>query len=438
MKVEIKTTTDRIESTAGILLAGKIFHSIEKSLLKEYIEPLYIPALKSMFGLLVQGRTSYEEINLFRNSSLFKESFNLEYVPAKETLRLYLEKIAMTQLNINKGISKLNINLLKKVTPSSIKCKYGEYIPNDIDVSPMDNSKSKKEGVSYTYKGYNGFAPIFSYIGTEGYMLHCELREGKQHCQKGTPDFLTENIKQLNKLNLPHPVLLRLDSGNDSIDTLKPITKSGQFFIIKRNIRHEKREKWLEIAKSLATKTEISNEKNLYIGNYTTVHQKDKTEYPLDIVFKVIERTVDKRGVPLLVPEIEIETYWTNLYETPETVIDLYHDHGTSEQFHSELKTDMDVERLPSGKMLVNSLILQLSKLAYNTLRMIGQTALNEKKLQPYKTKSKRKRLRKVISDIIYIAGKIVTHSRKIILRLWEHNPWTSIFQKLCMIFDNI
>ncbi len=29
-------------------------------------------------------------------------------------------------------------------------------VPVDIDVTPMDNSKSKKEGVSRTYKGFDG------------------------------------------------------------------------------------------------------------------------------------------------------------------------------------------------------------------------------------------------------------------------------------------
>jgi len=37
-----------------------------------------------------------------------------------------------------------------------------ELIPLDIDVSPSDNSKTKKEGVSRTYKGTDGFAPIFA------------------------------------------------------------------------------------------------------------------------------------------------------------------------------------------------------------------------------------------------------------------------------------
>ena len=65
--------------------------------------------------------------------------------------------------------------------------------------------------------------------------------------------------------------------------------------------------------------------------------------------------------------------------EYPETVIELYHAHGTSEQFHSELssrrrirlsggKSDMDVERLPSGKFATNATILQAGVSGVDTL----------------------------------------------------------------------
>ena len=50
-------------------------------------------------------------------------------------------------------------------------------VPVDIDVTPMDNSKSKKEGVSRTYKGFDGYTPMMAYIGTEGYAINFELRE---------------------------------------------------------------------------------------------------------------------------------------------------------------------------------------------------------------------------------------------------------------------
>ena len=54
-------------------------------------------------------------------------------------------------------------------------------------------------------------------------------------------------------------------------------------------------------------------------------------------------------------------------------MIRLYHEHGESEQYHSAIKTDMDVERFPSGKFDTNELVLELTVLAYNILRVIGQ-----------------------------------------------------------------
>ncbi len=48
----------------------------------------------------------------------------------------------------------------------------------------------KKEGVSRTYDGVDGYAPTAAYLGREGYCLAFELRKGKQHCQKYIPELL--------------------------------------------------------------------------------------------------------------------------------------------------------------------------------------------------------------------------------------------------------
>jgi hypothetical protein len=88
------------------------------------------------------------------------------------------------------------------------------------------------------------------------------------------------------------------------------------------------------------------------------------------------ERSIDKKGQQLLTPQIELEGWWTSLTVSEEDVIQLYADHGTSEQFHSEFKTDLDIERLPSGKFATNALVLGASMLAYNILRYIGQNGL--------------------------------------------------------------
>ena len=133
----------------------------------------------------------------------------------------------------------------------------------------------------------------------------------------------------------------------------------------------------------------------------------------------------------MLINDIEVEAFWTNLYEDPCSVIALYHDHGTSEQFHSELKSDMGIERLPSGKFLVNALLLQVSMISFNILRMIGQCALAFPALLPYPATGKRKRLRKVIDDLIRVACKMVSHARVRYLKLWDKDPWLPVFSQL-------
>ena len=306
-------------------------------------------------------------------------------------------------------------------------------VPVDIDVTPMDNSKSKKEGVSRTYKGFDGYAPMMAYIGTEGYAINFELREGKQHCQKGTVEFLQETIKLCHKLT-DKPLLIRLDSGNDSIDNVAVLMDTGCFFIIKRNLRRESTDDWFEMAKQYFQNVNSPRDgKTVYIGSdWKTVTSKQfNKEFTLRTGYEITERTIDKYGQFNLVPDVEVETWWTNLGDPDEEIIRLYHAHGECEQFHSEVKTDMDLERLPSGKFATNALILELGMIAYNILRMIGQGTIGERAPRQ-KRDVKRRRLRTVISNLIMMADHITMHARQLIIGLGKSNVWRHIFSDIC------
>ena len=306
-------------------------------------------------------------------------------------------------------------------------------VPVDIDVTPMDNSKSKKEGVSRTYKGFDVYAPMMAYIGTEGYAINFELREGKQHCQKGTVEFLQETIKLCHKLT-DKPRLIRLDSGNDSIDNVAVLMDTGCFFIIKRNLRRESTDDWFEMAKQYFQNVNSPRDgKTVYIGSdWKTVTSKQfNKEFTLRTGYEITERTIDKYGQFNLVPDVEVETWWTNLGDPDEEIIRLYHAHGECEQFHSEVKTDMDLERLPSGKFATNALILELGMIAYNILRMIGQGTIGERAPRQ-KRNVKRRRLRTVISNLIMLAGHVTMHARQLIIGLGKSNVWRHIFSDIC------
>ncbi len=246
----------------------------------------------------------------------------------------------------------------------------------------MDNSGSRKEGVSRTYKGCDGYGPMPAYLGQEGYCLEFDLREGKQSCQKDAPALLARALNTACQIT-DSPLLLRLDGGNDSIENIDVVLefndkhpRSAADFIIKWNPRREDKEEWLNYAESHG-RWESSRE-GKRIALFSVQHQRQWQGYDYSVrrVMRLVERTIDKHGQVLLSPEIELEGWWTSLEVSEEDIVQLYADHGTSEQFHSEFKTDLDIERLPSGKFATNALVLGVSMLAYNILRWIGQNGL--------------------------------------------------------------
>jgi predicted metal-dependent hydrolase len=155
---------------------------------------------------------------------------------------------------------------------------------------------------------------------------------------------------------------------------------------------------------------------------------------PVRMVFEVIERTIDKDGQILLVPMIEVDVYLTSLQDPASVVIDLYHAHGTMEQFHSEIKTDLDMERLPSGKFATNDLVLHFAILAYNLLRIVGQESLKREDT-PLKNGVQRRRIRTVIQNLMTLAAKMTQHGRRRYLRLGKNNPWLPVFRRLYLAF---
>lgn len=387
--------------------------------------------LLTYLGMLCMGKPYFEAVHeMDDDKEFYKAALGItRNIPSEETLRQRMDDIgdSLRQTILEENIALLLANDIK---PTALE---NGYVPVDIDVTPMDNSKSKKEGVSRTYKGFDGYAPMMAYIGTEGYAINFELREGKQHCQKGTVEFLQETIELCKKLT-DQPLLIRLDSGNDSIDNVAVLMDSGCYFIIKRNLRRESKEDWFDMAKQFCKNIENPRDgKTVYKGSdWKTVTSKqfDK-EFTLRAGYEITERTIDKNGQFYLIPDIEVETWWTNLGVDDQEIINLYHAHGECEQFHSEIKTDMDLERLPSGKFNTNALILELAIMAYNILRMIGQGTIGGRAPRQ-KRDVKRRRLHTVISNLIMMACHITSHARQLIMGLGNSNVWRHIFADFC------
>ena len=153
---------------------------------------------------------------------------------------------------------------------------------------------------------------------------------------------------------------------------------------------------------------------------------------PARRVYRLTERTIDKHGVVLLLPEYVLEGWTTTLparFEAAE-IIALYCDHATHEQFHSEFKTDMDLERLPSGKFDTNSLVCALAALAMNILRLMGQGALLGKDA-PVRHAAKRRRIKTVMQELMYKAGRMIKHAGRWVLGIGANDSGFAVFDRL-------
>ena len=442
--IEAVKSSARIVTNAGLALVGAIldragFHDKCNSLSVALAHPENQISCADIFGTTIgtmcSGNVSFESSHEFDDDkSFYQDALGLNRIPSAERLRQRLDQAAGCEEfknSLHNDIRDINLSLLKQETSRISALPMGD-VPVDCDVTPYDERKSHKEGVSRTYKGFDGYAPMDAHIGTEGYFLNTDFREGKQHSQKGTPQFLIETIDLANKLT-DKRLLFRLDSGNDSAENMGIIMERGHHFVIKRNLRQESKDEWLALAKKYAPFHEQPREgKDVYIGStwkeirYIGMDSRAKKK-TVRIVFEATERTIDKHGQMLLIPDIELNTWWDNTGLPDKDVIELYHQHATMEQYHSELKSDMGMEKLPSGKFATNRLIHELSMIAYNVLRIIGDYLCDAPDV-PMRGTVSRRRLRTVILHIIHTPARIVSHARNFKMDLGSSNVWADTF----------
>jgi hypothetical protein len=443
MRFIVSTTNEVLLPQSGLALVGAL---LRETKLRRRIDALDVQGCRrpevthgdvvtAAVGLLCLGKSDFNDIEAFRGDDFFRRALGLRQIPSEPTLRQRLDAMRDACGAILREESAL---LVRKHAGKLTPC-HGEWVALDVDVSPFDNSGTKKEGVSWTYKKVDGYAPIFAYLGKEGYLVHCQLREGKQHCQEGTPEFLDEALDYAERITRAK-LLVRLDAGNDDFENVRICRKHKADWLIKRNLRKESLEEWLEEAQAHGDWEFPREGKEVYTGQ--TWRPRDGKTYR--IVFEVSRRTITADGQKLLVPEIDVNTWWTSLKLPAKEVIALYHAHGTSEQYHSEIKTDLDLERLPSGKFATNATMLSLGLVAYNVLRLCGQRAVHQQRRFPLEDRAPlgkkvfRRRLRSVIQDLMYLSAKLTRHANRWRLSFWRNSPWAAtwrgLYARFCVV----
>ena len=453
----IKKLPYNLTSNAGLALVGQYLKTLNFSKRIDAAFPLGAKGiansdvLKSYLGLLVQGKNDFDAIEAHRGDDFFARALGVGCVPSSPTLRQRMDTHAASWFTL---AGELNLALLSgkyadaRVDFGALPCG---YMPVDWDTFVMDNSKTRKQDVGRTYQGVDGYTPSATYIGTLGYCLELALRPGVQHSALET-DYNLQRVLPMAAQLCDAPLLFRADSGLCSQAIFQEIGAQAQAlqrqiaFIIKWNPRRAAVETWAQQRRDDSSTQWIAlreGKRECYWHDSVVLKGQDEgkgvgqaqdTQTPCSAIkriYRLTERSIDKHGQPLLLPQYELEGWTTNLPErfSMLEVVSLYCEHATHEQFHSEFKTDMDLERLPSGRFDTNYLVCALASVALNILRLIGQNALTGKDA-PIRHSAKRRRIKTVMQELMFKAARMIKHAGRWALGLGANDGGFAVFER--------
>ena len=179
----------------------------------------------------------------------------------------------------------------------------------------MDNSGTKKEWVGRTYQGVDGYTPIAAYLGNEGWCVGLELRPGTQHSALETHYFLERVLPRVRELVVvTQSVLSRSDSGFDSArllfqqdDEKRSWASEGRTFeyLVKWNPRQQDLAAWVARAEAANALQETRPGKRVALLDLTVERAWKKERRNFRLIVRVTERTIDRHGQHLLVPEVQ-------------------------------------------------------------------------------------------------------------------------------------
>jgi hypothetical protein len=284
----------------------------------------------------------------------------------------------------------------------------------DVDSTICAVAGKLKDGAAYGYTKVLGYHPLLASRADTGEVLHARLRKGSANTARGARRFVEELIARVRRAGATGEIVVRLDSGFWSGDTITTLARLGVRYTmaVRANTKG--------VSRAIAAIDE---------GDWRAIdYTPDGEAQVAGTTYKgrrlVVRRTrlTGSRQAQLW-PDWRHFAFLTDL-DGDAVVLDEFHRaHATVELDIRDLKEGAGLEHLPSGSFGANSAWLQCAVLAHNLTRWtvtIGEPAPVE-----HRTVA-----RTVRFELINIPGRLVNHAGTPTLRAPLHWPWQETFHR--------
>jgi hypothetical protein len=224
-------------------------------------------------------------------------------------------------------------------------------------------------GFNRKKKGQRSYYPLFCTIAQTGQVLDFLFRSGNVHDSHGARDFILACIREVRSVLPGVHIEVRMDSAFFSDDIVKPLHKLGVDFTI--SVPFERFSHLKEIIERRQIWWRINNE----VAFFELRWKPESWSRRFRILVVRSYRRVRPRGpvqLDLFIPydyEYEFQVVVTNKTTAARHAVAFHHGRGTQEAVFGELKSQGQMDYIPTRTLLGNQTYLLAVILAYNLNR---------------------------------------------------------------------
>lgn len=308
----------------------------------------------------------------------------------------------------------------------------------DMDATLVETHKHE---ALYCYEGYKAYQPLTTYWAEADLIVHSEFRDGNVPAGYEQLRVLREALKCMPEG--VERVMLRSDTAGYQVDLLRYCAegRDERFGVIefavgvpmRDEFKHEaallEESEWRQLPRKVGEFEVETGQEWAEVGYVS--QQIGYSKKGPDYRFIAIREPLRRPPLPGMEGEMELSVPvmqmpnqgWykirgivTNRELPGDEVVRWYRERcGKGEEVHSVLKEDLAGGRLPSGQFGANAAWWAIAVLAFNLNSAVKQLALGDQWVT--------KRLKAVRFALINLAGRVVCHARKLLIRLARGHP---------------
>ena len=380
---------------------------------------------------LLLGYREMRDIKFYEEDPVVRRTWSLRRLPNVSTISRVLASFDFKA-----------VNELRALVRDLVLTRLGSLalprVTLDFDGSVIRTSRwaeGTAMGFNPRKKGQRSYYPLFCTIAQTGQVLDALHRPGNVHDSKGAVDFIRDCVMQVRSV-LPEAVLeVRMDCAFFSNEIVKELQKLGvqftisvpfaRFVELKRIVQG--RRNWYRINRNvsffeLKWKPKSWNRRFRFLAVRTRIPVRQKGAVQLDLFEPYAYG-------------YEFKVIVTNKTVRARTVVSFHNGRGAQEAVFAELKSQGQLEYVPSRKLEANQVYLFSSVLAYNLNRELQmQTREPERTTTPKRATLWRfEKLATIRRKLVQRAGSLTKPQGKLVLTL---NANRSVRTKMCEYLD--